>query len=155
MNIDSINMSFIGDYICKLDQKGRFILPAGFRKHLSAEETRLVVKRDIYENCLVIYSEKEWNRQVETIREKINPYNKDHARFLRTFYRSASELTIDGNGRVLLPKRLLEQVGIEKSIVLIGVDDKIEVWSEDTYENGSCEEQEFEDLASSILGGTE
>ena len=61
--------TFIGDYTCKVDVKGRIILPAAFKKQLPAgAEDHFVVRKDIFESCLVLFSIEDWNRQIEKIR---------------------------------------------------------------------------------------
>lgn len=148
--------TFIGDYTCKLDPKGRFVLPSGFRKLLSElPNGLLIVKKDIYENCLVMYTETEWERQVAIIREKLNPYNAGHNKFLRNFYRGAAEVMPDNNGRINIPKKLLDQIGIENSVVITGVDNKIEIWSEQEYSSGNLSGEEFANKASLFLGSVD
>lgn len=148
--------AFIGDYNCKLDVKGRVLFPSGFKKQIGAmEEYRFVVKKDIFENCLVLFSIEEWERQNQLIRAKINPYNKEHNRFLRNFYKGTAELVLDASGRLLIPKKLLEEVKIEKDIVMAGQDSKIEIWDKSAYESGGENQDEFALLAEKIMGGVE
>jgi len=138
-----------------MDAKCRVLFPSAFKKQIGEqEEYRFVVKKDIFENCLVLYTDEEWNRQNQIIRRKINPYNKEHNRFLRNFFRGTAELSLDGNGRFLLPKRLLEEVGIDKEIVMAGMDNKIEIWSKNVYESQDVQD-DFATLAENILGGFE
>ncbi len=67
--------TFIGDYMCKVDVKGRIILPMAFKKQIPADaQDHFVVRKDIFENCLVLYSIEDWNRQLEKIRKRMNPY---------------------------------------------------------------------------------
>ncbi len=145
--------SFIGDYICKLDSKNRVVLPVAFKKQMPITvNDRFVIKKDIYEKCLVLYSMEEWERQNNLIRSKINPYNKEHSKFLRAFYRGTAELTLDSNSRLLIPKRLAELVDISKEIYMSGQDRKIEIWSKENYELQEEKENDFADLAEKILG---
>jgi len=146
--------TFIGDYSCKIDDKGRVMLPQAFKKALSAEaHDTFVVKKDIYEKCLVLFPLDEWQRQVEIIKVNLNPYNKEHNNFLRRFYKDTHEVALDASNRLLIPKRLLEEGAINKEIVMAGQDGKIEVWSKETYdsiENGD----DFADLAQKLMGGS-
>ena len=145
--------TFIGEYSAKLDPKGRLVFPAAFKKqNKSAEPEHFVLKRDIYEKCLVLYPMEEWERQTEIIRAKINPYNRAHARFLRGFFRGTAEITLDANSRMLLPKHLSEQVDIDREVYLAGIDSKIEIWSKELYEALDAEMEDFADLANEILG---
>jgi MraZ protein len=79
--------TFIGDYPCKADAKGRIMLPSAFKKQMpSAAADRFVVRKDIFENCLVLYTIEDWNLQLEKIRSRINPYNREHNKFLQEFF---------------------------------------------------------------------
>ncbi len=148
--------SFIGEYTCRVDSKGRILFPAALKKQMMpGEEPRFVVKKDIFDRCLVLYPMDEWQRQNELIRSRINPYNKEHNAFLRNFYRGAAEIVLDGNNRMLLPKRLLEAAGIGRNAVLAGMGSKIEIWSEEAYEAAGTAEEEFARLAEKIMGDGE
>jgi MraZ protein len=148
--------NFIGDFSCKLDAKGRIMLPVAFKKQLlasepSARET-FVVKKDIFENCLVLFPISEWERQVEIIRTKLNPYNKEHNIFLRGFHRGKAEVEMDNNNRLLIPKRLLDLVNIDKEVILAGLDGKIEIWAKEVYDTMEQNDNDFALLAEKILG---
>jgi len=147
---------FIGDYTCKIDAKGRVLLPAAFKKQMpSATQDKFVIKKDIYENCLVLYPMDEWDRQNKLIQQNINPYNKEHNRFIREYYKDTAEVELDSNSRLLIPSRLLVMVNINKEndVVLAGQLGKIEVWSKDKYDKASSEIENFGELANKILGG--
>ena len=155
LKIYSIMTSFVGDYGCKVDEKGRVLFPAAFKKQIaSASPDRFVVKKDIFESCLVLFPMEEWERQNTLIRKNTNPYNKEHNRFLREFYRGTAEVTLDSSGRLLIPKRLLELVGADKDLVLAGMDGKIEIWAKDKYEGVRSGEDEFAQLAEKIMGSS-
>ncbi len=144
--------SFIGDIQCKIEAKGRLLFPSNLKKQLENDETKFVIKKDIYEKCLVLYTAEEWTNQINTLRSKLNLYNKDHSKFLRLFYKDTAELTLDSNGRVLIPRRLLDLVGIKKEIYMLGLDTKIEIWAKDEYEKFDTNDEDFADLAQNILG---
>lgn len=145
--------SFIGEISCKLDTKGRILFPAAFKKQIpAAAQEKFVIKKDIFEDCLVVYPYNEWERQVDIIRKKLNPYNKDHNRFLRGFFRGTAEIELDASNRVLLPKRLLENIKAEKELILIGLDTKLEIWSKELYEELNNQDDDFAQLAEDILG---
>ncbi len=147
--------SFIGEYTCKVDVKGRIILPMAFKKQMPADASdHFVVRKDIFENCLVLYSIEDWNRQLEKIRKKINPYNREHNKFLRNFFRGAADLPLDSNNRMLVPKRLLDLIGAERDVVLAARDGRIEIWSAETYETIGMPAEDFANLAEKLLGGT-
>jgi len=145
--------SFIGDYICKIDPKGRVLLPSAFKKQMpdNARDS-FVLKKDIYEKCLILYTIDEWEKQNELLRKKLNPYNKEHSKLLRAYYRGTAEVTLDSSNRLLLPKRLLDLAQIDKEIYMSGQDKKIEIWSKELYDSIDIDEEEFGDMAEKILG---
>jgi MraZ protein len=146
--------TFIGDYNCKLDEKGRVTFPSTLKKQMSsATQGRFVVKKDIFEQCLVLFPIEEWERQNSIIRSKINPYNKEHNKFLRNFYRGSAEIVLDGNNRMLIPKRLLELANISKEAILAGQDGRIEIWAKDMYDSTEEGSDDFAALAEKIMGG--
>ena len=147
--------TFIGDYPCKGDVKGRIILPMAFKKQMpQAAQDHFVVRKDIFENCLVLYALDDWNRQLEKIRKRINPYNREHNMFLRNFFKGTAELTLDNNNRMLIPKRLLDLIGAERDVVLAGQDGRIEIWAASVYDTIGMAADDFADLAEKLLGGS-
>src|SRR5438105_2096401 len=119
---------FIGEYECKLDSKGRFILPASLKKQVPQEAAEQFVVNRGFEKCLILYPRNEWELITGEI-NKLNHYVKQNRDFIRYFYRGATELTLDSSARLLLPKRLLEYGGIDKDIILFAHTNKIEIWS--------------------------
>ena len=145
--------TFIGDYTCKVDAKGRIILPMAFKKQMPAgAQDHFVVRKDIFEQCLVLYSIEDWNRQLEKIRSRINPYNREHNLFLRNFFKGTAELSLDNNNRLLVPKRLLELAGIRRDAVLAGQDGRIEIWAAGIYDKIDMLSDDFANLAEKLMG---
>ncbi len=144
--------NLFGEYVCKLDAKGRFMLPAGLVKQLTPEDQeRFVINRG-FEKNLTLYPESEWQKITKEI-NSLNLYNKKNREFVRYFYRGASELTSDSSHRLLLPKTLLDYAGLEKEIVLFAFGNRIEVWSKDLYEGTmSVEPEDFSELAEEVMG---
>ena len=147
--------TFIGDYTCKVDVKGRIILPVAFKKQMPADaQDHFVVKKDIFENCLVLYAIEDWNKQLDKIRKKINPYNREQNMFLRNFFKGTAELSLDNNNRILVPKKLMELIGIDRDVVLAGQDGRIEIWAADLYENIAMPPEDLANLVEKYLGGS-
>ena len=147
--------TFIGDYTCKADVKGRIILPVAFKKQMPADaEDHFVVRKDIFENCLVLYSIEDWNRQLEKIRKRMNPYNREHNMFLRNFFKGTAELSLDSNNRLLIPKRLMESISAERDVVLAGQDGRIEIWAANVYDQIDMPADDFANLAEKLMGGS-
>jgi MraZ protein len=146
-------VNFIGDYTCKLDEKGRVLLPAAFIKQMaSGLQERFVIKKDIFENCLILYPMSEWERQNQILRRNTNPYNREHNQFLREFYKGTADLMLDASNRLLIPKRLLERISADREIVMAGQLGKIEIWPTDIYEKQGLEDGQFAALAEKIMG---
>jgi MraZ protein len=145
--------TFIGDHTCRVDAKGRIVLPSAFKKQMPlAAMERFVVKKDIFEPCLVLFPMDEWDRQNSIIRSRINPYNKEHGKFLREFYKGTAEVVLDASNRILIPRRLLEIAGIDNEAIMAGQDGKIEIWSSKLYDDQSAEADDFAMLAEKIMG---
>jgi len=143
---------FLGEFECKLDGKGRFILPTTLKKQIPQEAGEKFVVNRGFEKCLVMYPRNEWDKISDEI-NKLNPYVKSNREFIRYFYRGATELSLDAAARLLLPKRLLEYGEIEKDIVLFAHTNKIEIWAQELYDDvlGS-EPEDFADLAERVMG---
>lgn len=138
---------FIGDYTCKLDNKGRVVVPSAFRKGMaSVEEGSFVLRRNIFEECIDLYPRGEWLNLIAELRTKISLFNPEQSRFKREFFRGVMEVEMDGNGRILIPKKMLEEVGIESDIVMVGQDSKIEIWGKNKYEESALDAKAFLEL---------
>ena len=148
--------TFIGDYTCKVDVKGRIILPAAFKKQMPADaQDHFVVRKDIFENCLVLYAIEDWNRQLVKIRKKLNPYNREQNMFLRNFFKGTAELSLDSNNSILVPKKLMDLIGADRDVVLAGQDGRIEIWASDIYDKIDMPAEDLANLAEKFLGGSD
>lgn len=137
-------MRFLGNIEAKIDAKGRAFLPASFRKVLNSTDGQgLVMRKDVFQDCLVLYPESVWNEQMDLLRKRLNRWNKTHQQVLRQYVSEVEEIILDTNGRFLIPKRYLAMVGIEKNICFIGMDDTIELWAADKAEKPFMEAYEF------------
>ena len=123
-------MRFTGNIDAKMDEKGRVFVPSAFRKILQGEqEEGLVMRRDIFVNCLVLFPKSVWNAHVDAIRARTNFFDPDQRQAMRLFTADAENITMDSGGRILIPRRYLEHAGIKNDVRFIGVDDKIEIWN--------------------------
>ncbi len=144
--------NLFGEYVCKLDSKGRFMLPSGLKKQLSSgDQERFVVNRG-FEKNLTLYPESEWQVITKEI-NSLNLYNKKNREFVRYFFRGASELTTDATARLLLPRTLLDYAGLDKEIVLFAYGNRVEIWSKELYETTlAVEPDDFSVLAEEVMG---
>ena len=123
-------MRFAGNIEAKTDAKGRAFLPSCFRRQFSnAGEVRLIMRKDIFQPCLVLYPEAVWDEQIVLLRKRLNRWNPQHQQLFRQFVADVEMVVLDSNGRFLIPKRYLKMADIQQSIRFIGMDDTIEIWN--------------------------
>lgn len=141
-------MRFLGNVEAKADEKGRVFLPASFRKVLSAaSQDNLIMRKDIFQNCLVLYPESVWNEQLDCLRSHLNRWNAKHQMIFRQFVADVELVAPDASGRILIPKRLRQCVGIKQGVHFIGMDNTIELWAS---EQMNAPFMEAADLASAL-----
>ncbi|EFN91910.1 cell division/cell wall cluster transcriptional repressor MraZ [Prevotella amnii] len=123
-------MRFLGNVDARVDVKGRAFFPSTFRKILSVSgEESLIMRKDLFEPCLVLYPQSVWNDRLDTLRAKLSRWNKRDQMVYRQYVSDVEVITLDTNGRILIPKRYLCLANIEQEISFIGMDDSIEIWS--------------------------
>ena len=121
---------FMGEYHHSIDDKGRLIIPAKFRSELG---DKFVITRGI-ENCLFAYPEKRWEEIVHKL-ESLPFTKKDARNFTRFFLSGATVAEFDKQGRVNITSPLINYASIEKECIIIGTGDRLEIWSEDAWNN--------------------
>lgn len=123
-------MRFTGNIDAKVDEKGRVFVPSSFRKILLREESQgLILRRDVFQRCLVLFPQEVWDEQVNAITARTNMFDRQGRDALRRFVAGAESITLDSGGRMLIPRRYLEETGIQNEVRFIGVDNTIEIWS--------------------------
>lgn len=135
---------FLGNIEAKADAKGRLFIPAQFRKQLQAAgEERIVLRKDIFQTCLVLYPESVWNNELSELRSRLNKWNSAHQQIFRQFVSDVEEITPDNNGRILIPKRYLQMACITQEVRFIGMDNIIEIWAKEKTEKSFMEPDVF------------
>lgn len=135
---------FLGNIEAKADVKGRLFLPALFRKQLqAAAEERLIMRKDIFQDCLVLYPESVWNEELNELRGRLNKWNATHQQVFRQFVSDVEIITPDSNGRILIPKRYMQMAGITTDVRFIGVDNTIEIWAKTKADQPFMNPEEF------------
>ncbi len=125
-------MSFIGQFPVRLDAKNRAFMPAGFRRILQQSGVQtLVVRKDYFENCLVVYPAQQWQEEIAGVRAKLNRFDGNQQMVYRKLVSEAQEVQLDSNGRMLLPQSLLDKVGIKQDALFVGMEQTIEIWAPD------------------------
>ena len=142
---------FYGEYEHTIDRKGRLIVPAKFRQALKDQKiTSLFLTRGL-DGCLFLFPESEW--RVAESRFKQIPFTKGEGRkFNRLFFSGATEMIVDGLGRLLIPKPLKEFAQIKQDVIVVGVSSRMEVWAKERwqafYDNSR---QSFEEIAERVM----
>ena len=137
-------MRFLGNIEAKTDAKGRAFLPAVFRKVLQTSgEENLVLRKDVFQKCLVLYPESVWNARLDLLKNQLRPWKQAHQQMFRQFVSEAEVVSLDGNGRFLISKRLQKIAEIDQDIQFIGMDDTIEIWSPHNLKQTLRSEEEF------------
>ena len=145
-------IGFIGEYESTIDAKGRFLLPAGFKKQLpEVEAVGFVINRG-FEKCLTLYPLQSWTPIYEEI-SQLSDFNPKVREFRRYFLNGAIQLELDSAGRLLIPKSLMEHASLEKDIVLVSAVNKIEIWDKNKYQQlfASFSPEAFSDLADEVM----
>lgn len=143
------NNMFMGEYHHNIDDKGRLIIPAKFRIGLG---DKFIVTRGL-EKCLYVYSNNEWEKIVAKI--KTLPFTKKDVRiFTRSFFSGATECEFDKQGRINITSPLVSYAGITKECVIIGASDRLEIWSEESWNNFFDENcDKISDIAEDLFNG--
>jgi MraZ protein len=147
-------LGFLGEYEATLDAKGRFLLPAGFKKQLPEEEGVPFVINRGFEKCLTLYPKQSWDPIFERI-SRLNDFDQKVREFRRYFLNGATYLEADSAGRLLIPKNLVTYAGLERDIVLVSALNKIEIWDKAAYQQffDTYSAESFSDLAQKVMGG--
>lgn len=145
--------SIIGTYECKVDAKGRLMIPSALKKQLANSlQDGFVLKRSVFQPCLELYPMTEWNLMMQKI-NKLNRFVKKNNDFIRRFTAGVKVVEVDDLGRLLIPKDLVAFGQISKDIVLSSAVNIVEVWDKNLYEKSIAgDDIDFADLAEDVMG---
>jgi MraZ protein len=144
--------SFLGEFEATLDPKGRFLLPAGFKRQIpEGESTRFVINRG-FEKCLSLYPMQSWQPLYDRI-STLNDFDPKVREFRRYFLNGAIIVEPDAAGRLLIPQNLKDYAGLGKDIVLAAAVNKLEIWDKEKYQKffESYSPDDFSALAQSVM----
>ena len=146
-------ITLIGTYECKIDAKGRLMLPQAFKKQLAPVlQDGFVVKRAVFQKCLELYPMAEWNMLSQKV-NKLNRFNKKNDEFIRRFNAGVKPVDIDGSGRILISKDLHAFAGTKKEIVVNAAINVLEIWDKELYEKAIDDATlDFAELAEEVMG---
>ncbi|SFE24329.1 division/cell wall cluster transcriptional repressor MraZ [Flavobacterium xueshanense] len=145
--------TIVGTYECKVDAKGRLLMPAPLKKQLATSlQNGFVLKRSVFQPCLELYPMQEWDLMMQKI-NKLNRFVKKNNDFIRRFTAGVKVVEIDALGRLLVPKDLVTFASIAKEVVFSSAVNIVEIWDKDLYEKSiSGEDVDFADLAEEVMG---
>ncbi|MGC4040420.1 MAG: division/cell wall cluster transcriptional repressor MraZ [Flavobacterium sp.] len=145
--------TFVGTYECKVDAKGRLMIPSALKKQLANSlQDGFVLKRSVFQSCLELYPMAEWNLMMQKI-NKLNRFVKKNNDFIRRFTAGVKVVEVDDLGRLLIPKDLVVFSKISKDVVLSSAVNIVEIWDKDLYEKSiSGDDIDFADLAEDVMG---
>ncbi len=142
---------FYGEYEHALDRKGRLIIPSKFRDAMKEHYVeKLFITRGL-DKCLFMFAEEEW--RVQEQRFKSMTFTKsEYRRFNRLFFSGASVLVPDKQARILMPSYLKDYAEIKRDVYIIGVSNRIEVWSRKNWQDYySLSKESFEEVAEKLI----
>lgn len=145
--------SLIGTYECKVDAKGRVMLPVAMKKQLNPIiEKGFVIKRAVFQPCLELYPIDEWEKMMQKV-GKLNRFKPKNNDFIRRFSAGVKPVELDSTGRLQIPKDLVAFAGINKNLVLSSAVNIIEIWDKDRYEKAIDDATvDFAELAEEVMG---
>ncbi|MBQ3472204.1 MAG: division/cell wall cluster transcriptional repressor MraZ [Clostridia bacterium] len=128
---DIYMVNFVDEYPRQLDERGRLILPAKIREMIS--ET-VYVTCSLSDNCLLLFTEEEWSNLSEKVNKLPTATDRNAAAFVRLFFGRATSATVDKQGRIPVSKRLIDEAGLGKDVVLVGANTRLELWDSAEWE---------------------
>jgi MraZ protein len=142
---------FTSEYECKLDTKGRLVLPAKIKVNLPEVSTNELVLRKGFEPNLILYPMVEYKKIHHKI-SSLSEFNPEQRKLKRNFFRSIAQVELDSVNRILVPKTMLAHAQIEKEAILIGMGNYIEIWNPAVFEQHSIvDSEEYSELAQKFL----
>lgn len=145
--------NIIGTYECKVDAKGRLMLPTALKKQLLPElQSNFVLKRSMFDKCIELYPMTEWDAKMSIV-NRLNRFVRKNVEFIRLFTAGVKIVELDGTGRLLIPKDLMGFSEIRKDIVLSSAGTYVEIWDKASYEEKlSNPETDIATLAEEVMG---
>ena len=142
----------VGHYNCKLDAKGRVLVPSEFKEQLGDQvEEGFVLRPGLHAHCLELYTKQDWIEVQDQLRAKFSQFNKKQEAAMRRYDAGSRFVKLDASGRLLITKDLIEKASLNKDIVITSVTTKMEIWDKDLYEqsiNEDLSDEEFFNLLS-------
>lgn len=149
-------LKFLGSFEAKIDAKARVFVPAVFRKILqSSAQNAFVLRKDIFQDCLVLYPEQVWGEELTKLRARLSRWDRQEQQLFRQFVVDAEKLEMDGSGRILIPKRYLQMLGLSSDVLFLGVGDTIEIWKKDKLNEALMPAEDFSSMLQGLMGNSD
>ena len=145
-------MLFTGTYQAKMDAKGRVFLPSDYRRQLHEAGSGIVLRRDLFQPCLVVSTRQVWLDEAARLRACLNGWNRHEAQVLRRFMADVESVSLDASGRLLLPRRLQDFCRIDREVSFLGSYDRIEVWSTALLEATLYDDNRYAEAVEQLMG---
>ena len=147
-------MRFIGNIEAKMDAKGRVFLPATFRKILqNGDCNTLIIRKDAFQQCLVLYQIAEWNAETSELRQRLSKWDAKEQQIFRQFVADAEQVSLDANGRILIPKRYIKSAELTQNVRFLGMGDTIELWNAENSNKFFLEANAFGKALEEVMTG--
>ena len=146
----------IGHFNCKLDAKGRLMLPAEFKEQMGEQaEEGFVLRPSLFDNstCLDLFTRRDWDEQQEKLRKEFSIYDEEGISALRYLNQGVRYAKLDGNGRLQIPKDLMESGGLVKEVVVEALANKMEIWDKERHKKAmsTIDKKKVIDILNSIM----
>lgn len=143
-----------GEHICRMDAKGRFLLPGGLKNQLAEVfDQGFIIKKSTFSPCLELYPRQSWDELYQKVTLKLNRFKKEHNDFIRAFNAGLREVDADNAGRVLVPRDLAVETALTADIVLAAKMGCIEIWDKARYDaDVAATQQNLSTMAENIFG---
>jgi len=142
---------FTSEYACKLDAKGRLVLPARLKSNLPEASANELFVRQGFDPCLELYPLVEYKKIYSKI-TGLNEFDARYRKLQRNFFRGSTAIELDNAGRMLIPKTFLQYAKLDKEVMVVGMGNRMEIWNPDEYEKFLIQDpQELSELAQDIL----
>lgn len=146
---------FSGQYNATVDDKGRVVLPAAYKRELGMVADRsIAVEHDPYEQCLNLYPLPAWQERVAMVKSRLNPNDPRQSRVLDQFYQRFVKIAVAENGRLNIPNAFLRKVGIVKDVVFTGQGDRIRLWEAVAYQATLLPDEDYTSMFEEFMGGS-
>lgn len=143
---------FTSEFECKLDAKGRLVLPSRIKAQLPEDGGQELVIRKGFEPCLILYPMVEFKKVFSKI-SGLSEFNEEYRILQRSFLSGVVTVELDSNGRLLIPRNMLTYAQLDKEALLVGTGSKVEVWNPTVYEKNQIKDPgELSKLAGKYLG---